>query len=172
MAMDERRKYELTVKVFEVLYVVFGGKRKTHTEVTDRAKMLFPIVVAEDIAETDKEEIIFAAVTMFEREVGIKVYTPTIIDNDYDADLWLYRVKPTIAHSYFDRYKLYLRKEGFSFKVIEEDIAPEIIKNTLESKKRTQFLIIVAAFLIHGLGIYFDVMVLVEGFTVIMPSTE
>ena len=108
MAMDERRKYELIVKVFEVLYVVFGGKRKTHTEVTDRAKMLFPIVVAEDIIETDKEEIIFAAVAMFEREVGIKVYTPTIIDNDYDSDLWLYRVKPTIAHSYFDRYKLYL----------------------------------------------------------------
>ena len=122
--MIDHRKYELAVKVFELLYVVFGGKKKTHTEVMARAEMLLPIVVTDDIQTSEKDEILATAVHMFEREVGIKVYTPTIIDNDYDADLWLYRVKPTIAHSYFDRYKLYLRQEGFSFKVIEEDIAP------------------------------------------------
>ena len=122
--MIDPRKYELAVKVFELLYVVFGGKKKTHTEVMARAEMLLPIVVTDDIQTSEKDEILATAVHMFEREVGIKVYTPTIIDNDYDADLWLYRVKPTVAHSYFDRYKLYLRQEGFSFKVIEEDIAP------------------------------------------------
>lgn len=122
--MIETTKYELAVKVFELLYVVFGGKKKTHTEVMARAEMLLPIVITDDIQQSEKDEILATAVHMFEREVGIKVYTPTIIDNDYDADLWLYRVKPTIAHSYFDRYKLYLRQEGFSFKVIEEDIAP------------------------------------------------
>ena len=122
--MIDPRKYELAVKVFELLYVVFGGKKKTHTEVMARAEMLLLIVVTDDIQTSEKDEILATAVHMFEREVGIKVYTPTIIDNDYDADLWLYRVKPTVAHSYFDRYKLYLRQEGFSFKVIEEDIAP------------------------------------------------
>lgn len=122
--MIEASKRELAIKVFELLYVVFGGKKKTHTEVMERAEMLLPIVVTEALQTSEKDSILATAVHMFEREVGIKVYTPTIIDNDYDADLWLYRVKPTIAHSYFDRYKLYLRQEGFSFKVIEEDIAP------------------------------------------------
>ena len=47
--MIDPKKYELAIKVFELLYVVFGGKKKTHTEVMARAEMLFPIVVTDDI---------------------------------------------------------------------------------------------------------------------------
>ena len=39
----------------------------------------------------------------------------------------------------------------------------------LETKKRYQFFIIIMAFIIHGLGIYFKVMVLVPGFTEVRP---
>lgn len=39
----------------------------------------------------------------------------------------------------------------------------------LETKKSSQVLVILLAFLIHGIGIYFNVMVLVEGFTEVRP---
>ncbi len=39
----------------------------------------------------------------------------------------------------------------------------------LETKRSSQFLIILFVFLIHGIGIYFKVMVLVEGFTEVRP---
>jgi len=39
----------------------------------------------------------------------------------------------------------------------------------LKTKTSSQILVILLAFLIHGIGIYFDVMVLVEGFTEVRP---
>ncbi len=39
----------------------------------------------------------------------------------------------------------------------------------LEPKKITQMLVIIVAFTIHGMGIYYDIMVLVEGFTEVRP---
>lgn len=123
--MSEQEKYELTVKASDLLYRVFEGKKKTHSEILEKALLLLPIIIP-TLSPTSLEyqEILNGAIDLFEREVGIKTFDPDIIDKDYDQDLWLYKVKPTIPHAYFDRYKLYLRKEGFSINVIEKDIAP------------------------------------------------
>lgn len=123
--MSEQEKYDLTVKAADLIYRMFDGKKTTHSEILEKAGLLLPIIIP-TLSPTSLEyqEILNGAIDLFEREVGIKTFDPNIIDKDYDQDLWLYKVKPTIPHAYFDRYKLYLRKEGFSVKVIEEDIAP------------------------------------------------
>lgn len=123
--MSEQEKYDLIVKASDLLYRVFEGKKKTHSEILEKALLLLPIITPTLTPGTlEYQEILNGAIDLFEREVGIKTFDPDIIDKDYNQDLWLYKVKPTIPHAYFDRYKLYLRKEGFSIKVIEEDIAP------------------------------------------------
>lgn len=123
--MSEQEKYDLIVKASDLLYRVFEGKKKTHSEILEKALLLLPIITPTLTPGTlEYQEILNGAIDLFEREVGIKTFDPDIIDKDYDQDLWLYKVKPIIPHAYFDRYKLYLRKEGFSIKVIEEDIAP------------------------------------------------
>ena len=123
--MSELEKYDLIVKVSDLLYRVFEGKKKTHSEILEKAVLLMQIA-ASSLEQNSLEyrDVLNGAIDLFEREVGIKTFDPDIIDNEYDKDLWLYKVKPTIPHAYFDRYKLYLRKEGFSIKVIENDIAP------------------------------------------------
>ncbi len=123
--MSEQEKFDLTVKAADLIYRMFDGKKTTHSEILEKAGLLLPIIIP-TLSPTSLEyqEILNGAIDLFEREVGIKTFDPNIIDKDYDQDLWLYKVKPTIPHAYFDRYKLYLRKEGFSTKVIEEDIAP------------------------------------------------
>lgn len=123
--MSEQEKYDLIVKASDLLYRVFEGKKRTHSEILEKARLLLPIITLDLVPGTlEYQEVLNGAIDLFEREVGIKTFDPDIIDKDYDQDLWLYKIKPTIPHAYFDRYKLYLRKEGFSIKVIEEDIAP------------------------------------------------
>lgn len=123
--MNDNTKYETVVKVSDVIYRVFEGKKSTHSDVVEKAEQLLAIVAPQYTkGSSEYQELLDASVYMFEREVGIITFDPNIIDNDYDKDLWLYQVKPNISHSYFDRYKLYLRKEGFSLNVIEKDIAP------------------------------------------------
>lgn len=123
--MSDQEKDNLTVKAADLIYRMFDGKKKTHSEILEKANLLLPIIIpALSPSSLEYQEILNGAIDLYEREVGIKTFDPNIIDNTYDQDLWLYKVKPTISHSYFDRYKLYLRMEGFSVKVIEEDIAP------------------------------------------------
>ena len=119
--MSEQEKFDLTLKAADLIYRMFDGKKKTHSEILEKAVLLLPIIVP-TLSPTSLEyqEILNGAIDLFEREVGIKTFDPNIIDKDYDQDLWLYKVKPTISHAYFDRYKLYLRKEGFSVKVIDK----------------------------------------------------
>ena len=120
----ETKHIEEVLKLSDILYRTFDGKKATHTEIVDKAKSILQYVM--DISEGSDGycEIIDLAIADFEKEVGTKTYEPDILQKDYDKDLWLYKVKPSVSHAYFDRYKLFLRKEGFSNKVIEKDIAP------------------------------------------------
>jgi len=125
LGMTEKDRQELVIKVSDLIYRVFEGKKTTHSEILEKANQLLPII--EPTISSDSPEykyLLDSAIDLFEQEVGIKVYEPDIIDKEYDKELWLYKVKSQIPHSHFDRYKLYLRKEGFSNKVIEESIAP------------------------------------------------
>lgn len=122
--MNEKELYNLATKLADLLFGVFDGKKATHSEIAEKANLLMPIIVPFQKDSKEYNDILSTAVNIFECEVGLKTFEPIIIDDNYDKDLWLYKAKPTVSHSYFDRYKLYLKKEGFSIKVIEKDIAP------------------------------------------------
>lgn len=124
LEMTENERHGLITKLSDLLYTCFDGKKTTHSKILEKAGLLIPIISQLSKDSAEYKEILDSAVYIFECEVGLKTFDPTIIENSYDKDLWLYKVKPTITHSYFDRYKLYLRKEGFSFNVIEKSIAP------------------------------------------------
>lgn len=122
--MNEKEKQDYVVKTADLLYRVFEGKKASHSEILEKANVLMPIAVPLAAGTQEYNDVLNEAICRYELEVGITTFEPNIIDNEYDQDLWLYKLKQSITHSFFDRYKLYLRKEGFSINVIERDIAP------------------------------------------------
>lgn len=115
------RKYAEQIKTAsDILYKLLNGKKCTHSEVLEYAKKLLPIVFnnsAEHLPEYGA--ILREIIEYYEIEVGIKTYAPDVIAKDKQSKYWLAKVKPTIPHSYFDRYKLYLRAENFANKTID-----------------------------------------------------
>lgn len=129
---DSVRKYsEQIKKASDMLYMLLSGKKCTHSEVVSQAKNLMPIVFR--TSEVDKLPeygiILKEIIEYYEVEVGIKTYAPDVIAKDKQSKYWLAKVKPTIPHAYFDRYKLYLRSENFANKTIEniESTCEEIL---------------------------------------------
>ncbi|MEG1566964.1 MAG: Z1 domain-containing protein [Anaerovoracaceae bacterium] len=121
--IDKQTKYYESIKrTSDLLYRLFNGNKMTHSEVVSEAKKLLPIVLHTSNLEScpDYDEILKGAVDLFEIEVGIKTYSPNEIAKDKQSKYWLYKVKPTIPHTYFDRYKLYLGSEGFPQKTIDD----------------------------------------------------
>lgn len=119
---DVRIKYyEIIKRTSDTLYVMLGGQKKTHSELIAQATTILPIVLRNPNATAMPEfpEILDGVIDLYEIEVGIKTYAPNIIAKDHESKYWLYKVKPTIPHSYFDRYKLYLSQDGYSQKAIE-----------------------------------------------------
>lgn len=121
--MSDVRKeyYEIIKRTSDTLYVMLAGQKKTHSELEMQAAMILSIVLRNPnpMAMPEYPEILKSVVDLYEVEVGIKTYAPNIIAKDKESKYWLYKVKPTIPHSYFDRYKLYLSHDGYSQKAIE-----------------------------------------------------
>lgn len=111
--------YDAITKASDILYRYFDGQKKTHSEIVEQAGIILNIVLHDCKTLPKYKEILDEVVDNFEIEVGIKTYDPFIIAKDKRSNFWLYKAKPTIRHSFFDRYKLYLRKEGFTLKAIE-----------------------------------------------------
>lgn len=112
---------EYIKKASDMLYLLFEGQKKTHSEVLAQAETLLPIVTGIPGIRSNPyySEILTAVVDHYEIEVGIKTYAPDTIAKDRQSRYWLSRIKPTILHPYFDRYKQYLRADGFEMKAIE-----------------------------------------------------
>lgn len=125
LGMSEMDRQELVIKAADLIYRVFEGKKTTHSEIIEKANQLLPIIAPSISSDSPEyKSLLEAAIDLFEQEVGIKVFDPNIIDKEYDKELWLYKIKANIPHPYIDRYKLYLRKEGFANAVIEKSIIP------------------------------------------------
>lgn len=138
---------ELIKRTFDTLYTMFGGMKKTHSELLTNADYILKILTTNygDSIVDDYDEIKKCIVELYEIEVGSKTYAPNIIAKDKQSKYWLYKIKPEIPHSYFDRYKLYLSNEGFSRKTIDniEQTCESVLAycanpqgNIQESKKR------------------------------------
>lgn len=117
---DFLNKYSSSVNtLFTVLYTSFQGKKVPHTEIVQKAKQLYPIILPDLIAVQEHNAIVKLVVDRYEREVGIMTFDPDFIDLSTESQYWLYEEKDRIAHPYFDRYKLYLANNDFEQKVID-----------------------------------------------------
>ena len=105
--------------LFNVLYHTLQGKKVPYVDVVQKAKQLFPIILPDLVASPDHNAIVKEVVDRYVSEVGIQTFDPEFIDFEHDAKYWLYKEKDRIAHPFFDRYKLYLSKDGFEAKVID-----------------------------------------------------
>lgn len=109
---------ELSKKAADLVYSYFDGQKKTHSEVLNAAEFAMHWL---KISKTDANyhSIISRAIDLYEIEMGIKTYNPFVIAKDKKSNLWLYKRKDTTPHAFFNRYKMYLRKEGFAHKSID-----------------------------------------------------
>ena len=122
MISEKRNSAEqaVTDKSFGLLYMMLEGKKYSHTEIVDAAKQVlaFPMINVPQ-GHPYYEDILEAIVERYEIEVGIKTFDPYILAKKKQEGSWLYKVKAAIPHAFFDRYKQYLRREGFPIKSIE-----------------------------------------------------
>ena len=119
---DTIKKYsEQIKKISDMLYTLLSGKKCTHSEVVNQTKGLMQIAFGNPKVDgiPGYEIILKEIIENYESEVGIKTYAPDVIAKDRQSKYWLAKVKPSVKHAYFDRYKLYLRHKKFSNKIIE-----------------------------------------------------
>ena len=78
---DFLNKYSSSVNtLFTVLYTSFQGKKVPHTEIVQKAKQLYPIILPDLIAVQEHNAIVKLVVDRYEREVGIMTFDPDFID--------------------------------------------------------------------------------------------
>ena len=121
--MDEIRNkyYDIIKRTSDTMQIILSGEQKTHSELVEEATFMLTRTLKNTTLRNphDYDVILDAVVDMYEVEVGIKTYLPNVRNRDKSTTYWLNKVKNTIPHSYFDRYKLFLRQEGFPLKVID-----------------------------------------------------
>lgn len=105
--------------LFTVLYATLRGEKVPHNDVVQKVKQLYPIILPDLLASPYHNAIVKEVVDRYVSEVGIKTYDPEFIDLEKEAEYWLYKVKDSISHPFFDRYKQYLANDGFELKVID-----------------------------------------------------
>ncbi|MBQ8784512.1 MAG: Z1 domain-containing protein [Alphaproteobacteria bacterium] len=102
----------------DALYYMLGGEKKSHSEVFDKASQIIEIIIPSVCNEPEYKIILNKIIDKYELEVGIKRYEPIMIVNNKTNSSWLHEIKNKTLHAYFDRYKMYLRKEGFEMSAI------------------------------------------------------
>lgn len=104
-------------KAYGLLYMDLEGVKQKHFDMVNAVKRTLAFM---HISEDDPYYgmIMKRVIDTYEIEVGIKFYDPFVISDPQTRSTWLYDVKNSVKHSFFDRYKLYLSKEGFSQKAI------------------------------------------------------
>ncbi len=140
MAMADilTRYYDVIKRTSGALYQMFDGEKLTHTELTEEADRILPKTMRNPEARNLPEfsEILDCVIDLYEAEVGIKTFAPNTVAKDKQSKYWLYKTKPTIPHPFFERYKLYLSKDGFAQKAIDniETTCEEILAHCANPK--------------------------------------
>ncbi len=119
---DAANRYNALIrKTFDMLYSLCEGQKKTHSDLINLASQLLPITSGtQDVSQLPEyNDILKSVVDLYEIEVGIKTYAPNVLAADRQSKYWLYKLKGTTPRPFFDRYKLYLRQDGFDRKTID-----------------------------------------------------
>ncbi len=104
-------------KAFDLLYMNLDGAKQKHADMMPAAEWVLSFMRI-DKSDPYYDMIAKRIVDIYEIEVGIQYYDPFIITESKTRSTWLYDRKAKTSHAYFDRYKHYLSKEGFTAKAI------------------------------------------------------
>lgn len=109
---------EKVAKALDVLTALSHNESLTHLEIVDKATAVLQLV---RIFPNDQEyqRIKDEVVSRYESNVGVKTFDPDVIVADHSSDVWFTTRRDDIPHPYFERYRAYLRHEGFSMHVID-----------------------------------------------------
>lgn len=120
--------YETAKRLSDMLYTIFGGEKKTHSEVLCTSEKLMGVLGIKKDSD-NYASVLSRAIDLYEIEVGVKSYDPYVIAKDKKLNLWLYKKKDEIPHAFFNRYKNYLRNDGFKLSAIDkiEQICEKIL---------------------------------------------
>jgi hypothetical protein len=111
---DTLEQYSSSINtLFTVLYATLQGKKVPHSDVVQKVKQLYPVILPDLIAVSEHNAIVKAVVDRYESEVGIQTFDPEFLDLSRETKYWLYKEKDRVTHPFFDLYKLYLSKDGF-----------------------------------------------------------
>ena len=112
---------ELINKAYHILYHMLDGSKLSHTEVVDNAREIIPVVLHIPRGTNLFDSVLEKVVARYEGSVGIKTFKPDVLSDSTNGDLWLYNKKKDEKqkHSFFSRYRLFLTKERFDPKVID-----------------------------------------------------
>lgn len=127
--VDKVKKEIKTLK--DVVSLMLNSQRKQHAELVVFVSTVVPNLLQEattpvllkdwkNISAGDKNDVVNAIVDGYEIDVGIKTYDPNIVERKKESEYWLYKMKDSIPHRHFDRYKQYLIKDGYSVKIVAE----------------------------------------------------
>ena len=123
MTEEEYRLQEeqLITKAYNILYQMLEGSKLSHTEVIDNAREIIPVALHIPKGTNLFDRVLEKVVARYEGNVGIKTFKPDVISENLDGELWLYNKKKDEKqkHSYFSRYRLFLTREKFDPKVID-----------------------------------------------------
>ncbi|GHV14508.1 endonuclease [Clostridia bacterium] len=109
---------ENIVKALDVLTALLHNESLTHLEIVAKAESVLPLL---QIYENNQNYhiILDEVVSQYESNVGVKTFDPDVIVADHGSDVWFTTRRDEISHLYFERYRAYLRHEGFGNDVID-----------------------------------------------------
>ena len=135
----------IITKALTILEAMFEKKPTAHQALISKAKSVLEIL---EIYKADKnfDYILNEIVSRYESNVGIKTFDPDVLVADPSSDIW-FTSQGDIPRPYFERYRKYLRQEGWDNDVIDKlrvncertlsrCANPNGSKDSLESKKR------------------------------------
>jgi len=111
-------KAEKIAKAIDVLTALCNNESLNHAQIVDKASEVMKLISDYPI-DQETVEIIDEVVFKYESNIGVKTFDPDVIVADHGSDVWFTTRRDDIPHQYFDRYKAYLRHEGFSVDVID-----------------------------------------------------
>lgn len=112
----EEKYFEAIQKTSNIIYGMYYGEKVTLSLLREMVDKFLPTLLRDPDAAKNMPEyptIVQAVVNKYAAEFGVETYSPTTVSKDKTSRFWLNKIKPTIHHSFFNRYREYLNQEGF-----------------------------------------------------------
>lgn len=107
---------EVVTKALTMLEALLDKKPTAHQELVSQAEAVLCIIkISPD--DPNFRQILNEVICRYESNVGIKTFDPDVLVADPASDIW-FTTRRDEKHPYFERYRRYLRQDGWDIDVI------------------------------------------------------